>query len=158
VSTQSVYLCGPLLSQAVSFQLLIDIILQLQCFCRCAKLSDIRLDINKIKDMIEPILGKLVNTREDGAFDKVAVPLLELDKRLPGISDLAGKTITFLDIAESLVGKQSGVDTVRTVINIYKAMKALAEIFAEANADGILLAEYCRFKPSQAMVCVGGVM
>jgi hypothetical protein len=122
----------------------------------CAKLADIRLDITNIQAMIEPILRELVNSNEDGLFDQVGVPLLELEKRIPGISDIAGKTITLLDIAEVLVGKQSGVDKVRLVLKIYRAMKTLADIFAAANDDGILLASSCQFKPSQDLICQGG--
>lgn len=124
----------------------------------CAKLADIRLDITKIQAMIEPILNELVNSDEDGAFDQVGVPLLELEKRIPGISDLAGTRITLLDIAEILVGKQSGVDTVRSVLKVYRAMKTLAKIFAAANDDGILLADSCQFKPSQTVLCKGGAV
>eukprot|EP00970_Alexandrium_tamarense_P019450 scaffold14057_cov421-Alexandrium_tamarense.AAC.1 len=46
------------------------------------KLSNIYLDVGKIKDLVLPILEKLVNNEESGAFDQIAVPLLELEKRL----------------------------------------------------------------------------
>ena len=66
----------------------------------CVRLENIRLDITKIQDLVQPILNKLVTSDYKGAFDHVAKPLEELDKRLPGVSDLAGKTTTILDIAE----------------------------------------------------------
>ena len=108
----------------------------------CARISNIRLDITKIQGLVEPILRKLVNPpADDAAFDEVAKPLLELDKRLPGISDLAGKTTTFLDIAEALVGPQSGAQTVRTILSIWRGLRSLALLFASSDADGILVAD-----------------
>lgn len=57
----------------------------------CAKISNIRLDIRRLQQMIEPILRELVNPPEDdGYFDEVIVPLLFVDDRIPGISDIAG--------------------------------------------------------------------
>ena len=79
----------------------------------CARMGVIRLDLNKLQDLVEPILLELVNDEKTGSFDKIARPLQELDEPLPGISDLAGKTITILDIAELLIGPKSGADTVR---------------------------------------------
>lgn len=73
-----------------------------------------------------------------------------------GISDLAGKTTTFLDIAEALVGRQSGAHTVRTILSIWRGMRTLAELFAEANDDGILMADSCIFRPNQEKECSGG--
>lgn len=108
----------------------------------CARISNIRLDITKIRGLVEPILRKLVNPpADDAAFDEVAKPLLELDKRLPGISDLAGKKTTFLDIAEALVGPQSGAQTVRTILSIWRGLRSLALLFASSDADGILVAD-----------------
>jgi hypothetical protein len=65
----------------------------------CAKLSNVYLNVAKIRELVQPILEKLVNDEESGAFDQIGVPLLQLEKRIPGISDVAGKTITILDIA-----------------------------------------------------------
>ena len=47
----------------------------------------------KIADLVNPILQKLVNGK-DGTFDEIAKPLLELETRLPGISDIAGEDVT----------------------------------------------------------------
>jgi hypothetical protein len=124
----------------------------------CAKLSDIRLDITQIQALIKPILEKLVNTDNNGAFDKIATPLLKLEERIPGVSDFAKQTITLLNIADTLVGKQSGVDTVRAVLKIYRALKTIASAFASSDADGILLADSCLFKPLKAMYCTGGAL
>ena len=73
----------------------------------CVKVSNIRLDVEKIQALVEPILKKLVTDDYKGTFDQVAKPLEELDKRLPGISDLAGKKTTILDIAD--VSKRSSL-------------------------------------------------
>ena len=87
----------------------------------CVKVSNIRLDVEKIQALVEPILKKLVTHDYKGTFDQVAKPLEELDKRLPGISDLAGKKTTILDIAD--VSKHSSlpifviVDVVLTKIH-----------------------------------------
>lgn len=86
----------------------------------CAKISNIRLDVTKIRDLVEPILRKIVNPPDDdGPFDKVAKPLEELDKELPGISELKGEKTTILDIGEALVGRSCGAHTVRTILTIW---------------------------------------
>ena len=60
----------------------------------CVRISNVRLDITKIQELVEPILKKLVDpVHNNGTFDEIAIPLEELDKRLPGISDLAGVSI-----------------------------------------------------------------
>lgn len=57
----------------------------------CVRISDIRLDINKIKDLVEPILRKIVNPpKDDGYMDLICVPASYLDARIPGISDISG--------------------------------------------------------------------
>lgn len=50
----------------------------------------IELDIGRIKDLVTPILEKLVNQDQDAAFDQIGKPLSELETRIPGVSDLAG--------------------------------------------------------------------
>lgn len=63
----------------------------------CVRISDVRVDIGKIQDMIQPVLEKLVNPPEDdGLFDEVVIPLLFTDERIPGISDIAGVSNTTL--------------------------------------------------------------
>lgn len=63
----------------------------------CAKLSQISIDAGGLKELVEKTLGKLVVPKykerglNPGFFDEIAQPLLVLDDRLPGISDLAGK-------------------------------------------------------------------
>lgn len=113
--------------------------------------------MTKIQGLVEPILNPLVNVDKTGTFDKIADPLLILEEKLPGVSDLAGKKITFLDMAEAFVGEASGADTVRKVLKIYKGMQAVATTFANANEDGILLAASCEFKPGKDADCTGGV-
>ena len=81
-----------------------------------------------------------------------------LEERIPGVSDIAGKTITLLDIAEALWGPSSGADTVRLILSIWRAMRTIAQLFASSNEDGILLAESCTFKPGQDKLCVGGIV
>ena len=66
----------------------------------CARLSNVRLDINKIQELVEPILRKFVNPgADDGLFDEVVKPLLPLDARLPGISDIAKVSMIFFNIS-----------------------------------------------------------
>jgi hypothetical protein len=63
----------------------------------CAKLSNIAINATGLKDLVGGVLGKLVvpnfkiNGADPGYFDEIGQTLLELDKALPGISDLAGK-------------------------------------------------------------------
>jgi hypothetical protein len=86
----------------------------------CVRVSNIRLDIKKIQELVEPIIRKLVNPpHDDGYFDHIAKPLAELDKRLPGISDLRKQKTTLLDIAETYEGSQTGVRAVRTILGIW---------------------------------------
>jgi hypothetical protein len=67
----------------------------------CAKLTEIAIDADGIEELVDNTLGKLVvpNYKESGLdpgyFDEIAQPLLILDDRLPGISDLAGKRYDF---------------------------------------------------------------
>jgi hypothetical protein len=122
----------------------------------CVRVTSIELDVGKVKDAVKPILEKFVNPpNNDGLFDQVAVPLLVLDKELPGLSDIAGKKMSALDVAEIFVPKSKpGVDTARKVIKFYKAMQGVA---AQLDGDNIILAESCIFKPGGAgVVCEGG--
>ena len=58
----------------------------------CVKLSDIRLDINKIQELVEPIIAKLVNPPDDDAiFDTIAKPVSYLDMNLEGLSLIFSK-------------------------------------------------------------------
>lgn len=59
-------------------------------------MSDLRLNVTKIKPLVEKVLVKLVNKEEDGFFDRVAKPLKELAKPLPGISEISGSDVTML--------------------------------------------------------------
>ena len=67
----------------------------------CAKLEEIAIDADGIEELVDNTLGKLVvpnykeNGLDPGYFDEIAQPLLILDDRLPGISDLAGKRYDF---------------------------------------------------------------
>ena len=56
----------------------------------CARLADIRLDAEKIVDLVKPILKNIVNGK-DGAFDKIIIPMLFLNDPVPGVSELTGK-------------------------------------------------------------------
>ena len=66
--------------------------------------------------------------------------------------------MTFLDLAEIFVGKSTGVTAVRIIISLWKALRTLAELFAEANDDGILIVESCIFKPNRDKQCEGGAL
>ena len=59
-------------------------------------MSEIRLDVRKIQGLVDPILSKLVNNEQTGMFDEIVVPLQELAKPLPGISDISKKDVTIL--------------------------------------------------------------
>ena len=127
----------------------------------CASINEIKLNLGNIKKMIDPILGKVVNKNNDGAFDQVAQPLLELDKRLPGISDLAEKKISFLDMAEVYAKRkssraQSGVESVRTILSIYRSLKNVINQFDDGS-NTISIADECFFRPGQGAKCTGGL-
>ena len=52
----------------------------------CIRISNIRLDVNKIQELVEPIVRKLVNPPDDDAiFDRIAKPLSYLDMNIPGL-------------------------------------------------------------------------
>lgn len=57
------------------------------------------------------------------------------------------------------MGASSGVDTVRSLLALWRGMRTLASFFAvDTNDDGMLLADSCVFKPSQPRQCEGGVV
>ena len=122
----------------------------------CARVNEIRLDVTALVDLVEPILDKFVNAEEDGILDRVAIPILPLEEPIPGLSDLAGEDIAILDIAEIFQPQNSGVKTARTFLKFYRGLKQLSETFGEADEDGIVLADYCQFKPGQGLKCSGG--
>ncbi len=66
----------------------------------CARVSQLTLDMTKIRDLVEPVLVEITNNDGTGFLDKMVRPLLILEERLPGISDIMKKKITVLDIAE----------------------------------------------------------
>lgn len=122
----------------------------------CAKMSEIKLDLGKIEELIKPILSKVVNENDNGFFDEIGIPLQKLAQPLPGISDVSGKDITFLDIAEIFVPESKpGVDTARLVLKIYNALKTVSNAFG--GSGGIVLAKKCVFRPSSGMSCTGGL-
>lgn len=51
---------------------------------------------------------------------------------------------------------RAGAKTVKAILDFWRGLRTLAEIFAEADNDGILLAESCIFKPKQSKQCIGG--
>ena len=130
----------------------------------CVRVDELELDMAKIIDFVKPILKKLVKVDEgdpDGYFDKVGEPLLELDEPLPGISDIANKKLSALDVAEIYVGEEkSGADTVRKIIKIYKAIKDLAEQFDDS--ERLRLADSCIFRSGTTFSvqdhCSGGLI
>lgn len=66
----------------------------------CARVSQLTLDMTKIRDLVEPVLVEITNGEGTGFLDKMVSPLLILEERLPGISDILKKKVTVLDIAE----------------------------------------------------------
>ena len=83
-----------------------------------------------------------------------------MDKRLPGISDLEGKKVTLLDVAETFgddkVKRQ--IQMVRLILLIYRSLKRISQVFDQD--DNMILAESCSFRPGQRgrrPDCTGGV-
>lgn len=143
----------------------------------CAKLSNIEIDADGLEQLVDKTLGKLVvpdykkNGLKPGFFDEIANPLLILDDRLPGISDLAKKRwvsckivlsfhlhlisnhfsyhfhsrVSILDIAELSPKAAKTVPTIRKVISLYKNLVEFYKKFS--NGDNILVAESCTFTP-----------
>ena len=67
------------------------------------------------------------------------------------------KKITFLDAAAALVGKSSGVDLVRAILNLWRRLRTLSSFFqVDTNDNGMLLASTCIFKPGKPRECEGG--
>jgi hypothetical protein len=67
----------------------------------CARVVNLTLNMEKIRDLVAPILEEFTNTNDDGYLDKLVSPLLVLDEALPGVSDVLAKDVTVLDIAEA---------------------------------------------------------
>ena len=75
-------------------------------------------------------------------IDKIFEPLEPLRKPLPGISDIAGKDISALTIAEIYVGPaKSGADTVRQAFRVYDGLSELASQFSDTGP--LELAKQC---------------
>jgi len=121
----------------------------------CAKVKSITLVMEKIIDLVRPILFEFVNSDKDGYLDKVMDPfVLFLNKRLPGISDILDKDVTPLDIAETYCGPKAHADTIRKIIKIYEYIRDdLIPQFEEGG--GILIAEECDVM--KGFKCTGGV-
>lgn len=119
----------------------------------CAELTDVTLDIEKIKKVVQPIVDRFVNGK-DGYLDEVVQPLLPLDDNIEPLAKLAGKDFTMLDVAEIYVGKaKSGVDTVRKIFAIYNDMVSFAEKLTDTG--GIVLATSCDILAG--FKCTGGL-
>lgn len=120
----------------------------------CAKVSNIRLDIESIRELLLPIIREFVNDDEDGYLDQVVVPVLFLDATIEPLKSLTGQEWTILDIAEIYFGKEkSGADTVRKIIEIYRGIQTF--VSGLENADGIVLAEECDIL--DGFKCIGGL-
>ena len=103
----------------------------------CAQVNDVQLDASTIKDLIKPIIEPLVNQDKTGTFDKIAQPLLPLDQPIPGVSDIAGRDIAILDIAEIFIGPKSGAPQVRQLLSIYRSLNSLADTFKSMDQGGV---------------------
>lgn len=149
----------------------------------CGKVTDIMLDMEELRNLVIPIVKKFIRVdkaEKKGFLDEVIDPqLLVLDQRLPGISDIMGKKITVLDIAEAFLGKKSGTytmtitsvicrqltsscsvrlrtvgaPTVRKILKIYRSLQNFAQQFSD-NA-GLLLAAECDM--ANKFKCTGGL-
>lgn len=107
----------------------------------CVVLTNITLQADGIKELVEPIVNEFVNVEKDGLLDEIVRPLEPLREPIPGVSEITGKAVSVLDIAEAFDGAGSGVQTVRTMFKIYDGMSELAKTLAEL--EGVLLAETC---------------
>lgn len=120
----------------------------------CVNVTNIELDIGEVKNQIEPILEKFINDDEDGIFDEAMKPLLELNKPLPVISDIADKEVSLLDAAEIFVPAAApAVASARAVIDFYRSAQSVSK---QLTDETIVLAESCSFKAS-GVDCTGGV-
>lgn len=94
----------------------------------CARLDDVTLDLKKIGDGIKSVLQEFVNDDKNGLFDEVAKPLLPLDEEVPGLSQLSGKKITPLDVAEIFVPQsRPSVKVARQVLEFYRSLSSVAD-------------------------------
>ncbi|EJK50116.1 hypothetical protein THAOC_30946, partial [Thalassiosira oceanica] len=82
----------------------------------CVKLGKVTLDVEKIQDQVSPIISKLVNSQATGAFDEIAKPLSELEKRLPGVSDLTSKKIQFNNTEDILLADECTITPTRGMV------------------------------------------
>lgn len=121
----------------------------------CIKVKEIILRMEKLRDAIYPILSEFVDPgEENGYLDKVMNPaVLFLDERIGGLSDIIGKKLTILDIAETWLGEKSGAPTVRKIIEIYNKIRVFMEQFERDG--GIRIADECDVLNS--FHCKGGV-
>jgi len=118
----------------------------------CAKITNVVLLIDKVKDLVKSILGNVANG-VDGYLDDIVGPLQKLNEPIPGISDITQKDITVLDVAEIFIGEEkSGADTVRKILKIYEEIQSLFEKFGEGN---LLLASECDLLND--FCCIGGL-
>ena len=110
------------------------------------------LDTSSLLAGVTPIIEAILD-----ASKNVGDPLLELEKPIPGLSDLAKQEITILDIAEAKARgsrAKKSIETVRKFINIYKQIQNFLESFGDEFEDGILVET--NVKPSRrTSVCTG---
>lgn len=117
-----------------------------------AKITNVFLDLQKAKMFVGSVISRVTDY-----LDEVMTPLGELNERLPGVSDVAGKDITVLDFAEVFIGEKSGVQTVRTVIKIYEQIRNLSGDAEGLDlGDGLLLAAECDLL-NDDFECMGGL-
>ena len=106
----------------------------------CAEIRNIAVTNEAFKGAIEPLVSKFVNNKDNGYLDKIAQPLLELEKEIKPLSNVLQFEVTILSIAETYLGKEkSGADTVRLILEVYKNIKALSS----AAVEGYTLASKC---------------
>lgn len=118
----------------------------------CARVLNVQFSFEKIAEAVDPIVGKFVNG-ENGYLDVIVKPFEKIREPLPGISQVAGRDITVIDIAEVFVGKEkSGSDTVRTIFKIYDNIGGFAD---QISSGEIILAEVCDV--IQNFNCTGGL-
>jgi Ca2+-binding RTX toxin-like protein len=108
---------------------------------------DVRLDLGTfISDVIGPIL------EEVQTFTQPLEPIIDLlTMRIPGVSDLAGKDITMLDLAGIFGGDRFDPSFIRTLIQIVEVINAIP-----TDGDSVII-EFGDFHISGPNAAPGGV-
>lgn len=120
----------------------------------CMRLLDLSLDASSLAALVNPVIKEI---RE--VTDPIGEPLLDLIEPIPGVSDIAGRDVTVLDIAEQKARnsrERRGVQSVRKFLEIYDS---IISFIADVNLnEGLIdLAERCEPNDDGGLSCCGGL-